>query len=410
MTPVQKWTLKLTEARGKLADALESAEPDAEEIKKLTLEVRHADEALTAAKLLEPETPATVITETRPHDDKLAELRESVNFGDYIDAALVRGGVTAGASLEYNRELGIPANKFDLALLAPKLETRAAINGDTDGSEQPWLDRVMAGSRADYLGVTFRGVAPGVAALPTFTAGADAAQRGRAQSKAASTFTLSVTEHKPTRMTSVGTYSIEDAMRVPGLVAAIRRDMLGAVATQMDKAIFEGDDSSDEDPADIAGFNTLLTGAQAKTLTQVNKVKAELVLGLMDDFVDGVYAYDVADLRIVTAVPTYLLWGTTIQNSTVSNETVAQFLRAAGATWTVKNGLGGTTGANALGFIAGLPIGIEGAAVASVWQEAQFLIDEHTDSGTGEIDLILNTLWAFSIPRTANFAKMSYVA
>ena len=47
MTPVQKWTLALTEARGKLADALDAAEPDAEAVRTLSLEVRHADEALT---------------------------------------------------------------------------------------------------------------------------------------------------------------------------------------------------------------------------------------------------------------------------------------------------------------------------------------------------------------------------
>ena len=77
MTPVQKWTVKLSEARGKLADALEADEPDAEEIQKLTREVRQADEALTAATLLEPDTPAPVVTETRQYDSKLAELRAS---------------------------------------------------------------------------------------------------------------------------------------------------------------------------------------------------------------------------------------------------------------------------------------------------------------------------------------------
>ena len=51
-----------------------------EEIQKLTREVRHADEALTAATLLEPETPEPVITETRQYDSKLAELRASVDL------------------------------------------------------------------------------------------------------------------------------------------------------------------------------------------------------------------------------------------------------------------------------------------------------------------------------------------
>ena len=105
MTPVQKWTLKLTEARGKLGDALEAAEPDAEEIQKLTREVRHADEALTAAKLVEPEPTEPVVTETRQYDSKLAELRAAVDLTKHVKAALAGTIAQGGPEAEYNAEL-----------------------------------------------------------------------------------------------------------------------------------------------------------------------------------------------------------------------------------------------------------------------------------------------------------------
>ena len=179
MTPVQKWTLKLTEARGKLSDALEVAEPDPEAIKQLTLEVRHADEALTAAKLLEPEQPGPVVTETRQHDSKLAELRASVDLTKHVKAALAGTIAQGGPEAEYNEELSIEAGWFPLDLLTRQLEDRAARDGDGAASQATWLDYLFAGTAADRVGVSFRPVASGVHHNPDIQRGARQAFSGR---------------------------------------------------------------------------------------------------------------------------------------------------------------------------------------------------------------------------------------
>ena len=75
MTPLQKLELRMSDLRKELAAALDADAPDAETVQGLTRELRAADDNLTAAKLLEPEIPAPVITETRQFDSKLAELR-----------------------------------------------------------------------------------------------------------------------------------------------------------------------------------------------------------------------------------------------------------------------------------------------------------------------------------------------
>ena len=87
MTPVQKWTLKLTEARGKLGDALDAAEPDTEAIQALTREVRHADEALTAATLLEPEP-----TGARHHRDPAVRFQARRTAGIRRSGKARQGG------------------------------------------------------------------------------------------------------------------------------------------------------------------------------------------------------------------------------------------------------------------------------------------------------------------------------
>ena len=178
MTPVQKWTLKLTEARGKLGDALDADEPDAEAIQTLTREVRHADEALTAAKLLEPEQPAPVITETRQHDSKLSELRASVDLSKHVKAALAGTIAQGGPEAEYNEELKIEAGWFPLDLLTRNLEERAARDGDGAASQASWLDYLFAGSAAERVGVSFRPVASGTHTIPTFSAAPSGVQRG----------------------------------------------------------------------------------------------------------------------------------------------------------------------------------------------------------------------------------------
>ena len=267
MTPVQKWTLKLTEARGKLGDALEVAEPDPEEIQRLTREVRHADEALTAAKLLEPETPAPVITETRQFDSKLAELRASVDLDKHVKAALAGTIAQGGAEGEYNAELKIEAGWFPLDLLTRNLEERAARTGDGAASQATWLDYLFAGTAADRVGVSFRPVASGVHTIPTFSAAPSGTQQGRAEAVAEGTFTLAVSEMTPTRSAVYGIYSVEDESRLAGMSDAMVRAMSGGIASAVDLAIFKGDNGPTEASADIAGFQTALAAAQEVTIT-----------------------------------------------------------------------------------------------------------------------------------------------
>ena len=78
-----------------------------------------------------------------------------------------------------------------------------------------WLDRVFHGTAAERVGISFRPVAPGVAAYPVTTAGGDSGQQGRTQAVTESTYTVAVTEIKPARRALHGIYSIEDDMRLP---------------------------------------------------------------------------------------------------------------------------------------------------------------------------------------------------
>ena len=122
----------------------------------------------------------------------LLELRSRVRVGEYVAAALENRGLV-GAAAEYNAELGYNDGGAHLPweLVAPDVEQRTVtIDGleyRQDVATAPgvtnrrpggrFLDRVMAGTHADYLGITFDSVAVGEPLHTVMTAGTTAAMR-----------------------------------------------------------------------------------------------------------------------------------------------------------------------------------------------------------------------------------------
>ena len=148
------------------------------------------------------------------------------------------------------------------------------------------------GTAAERVGISFRPVSPGVAAFPVTTAGGAPQQRGRTQAATARTYTVAVTEIKPARRAVHGVYSIEDDARLPGLGAAIERDMRMAMVESVDLAVFKGDANANEDTADVVGMQT--AAITEATLTQANSKKADEVLEFFLEYVDGKYAASLA--------------------------------------------------------------------------------------------------------------------
>ena len=312
MDIVQKAQLHISEVKAKITDLLETAEEKRGEdfdgdLEKAMKQVKPAEVQLQAALLAQPEETAEkvvekraeVVTETAEEKAEV-ELRSKVNFGRYIGAAMAGTGVTSGAEAELNAHLGLAENMFPLDLMVSPVEKRALRDGDADVMARSWVDRVFADSAAMRLGINFESVPPGVTAHPVLTAGGSGEQRGRTQAVGESTYSFVVSELKPTRNSVMGIYSIEDHARVPGLSDAILRDMREGIVEKVDRTIFRGDSTANEDTADIAGLETLTIGEE--TITQTNKVKADKTFEAFLSFVDGIYTTSLADLSVVAAV------------------------------------------------------------------------------------------------------------
>ena len=202
MNRVLKAQLALEGARnelGELLDVEERAESFDSDLATAKATITRLQGELAAAALIEPDaTETTTETVETTEDRALVELRERVEFSEYVKAALNNRGET-GAEREYNQATGIPEGYFPLAMMAGggEVEERAKRDGDAGASQATWLDRAFGATAADALGVTFQSVAPGVAAFPYTSAGGSPGQRGREQAAAESTYTVAVMELKP---------------------------------------------------------------------------------------------------------------------------------------------------------------------------------------------------------------------
>ena len=84
-------------------------------------------------------------------------------------------------------------------------------------------------------------------------------------------------------------------------------------------------------------------------------------------------------------------------------------MRGNGLTWTTRGGIETATTNGKFGAFVGLGNGIEGAAVAAIWNMGQLIRDPYSSANKGEVQLTLNYFWQLAFPRTANFKRMKFV-
>ena len=406
MTAAQKLRLKARKLAREFREWLAGDDYDAAELETRQAAVSAAEERADALEAAEAaENGPDRVTEEDAEARELRQLRGRVEVRRYIGAAM-EGGVVDGAEAEFNGALNMGAGSFPLRLLAP--ERRTTTDTEAGAMQGTWLDRLFAMTAAMRLGVSFRSVGPGVAAFPVTTAGASAAQRGRQEDAANAAWTVGVTEIKPSRNAVRAVFSVEDAARLRGLEDALRRDLRMALTEGVDRAIFKGDDGADENAADIVGLQTAAIGES--TLTQANKIKGDKTLAVFAAMIDGKHAAAPGDLRIVATVGANTLWLSTLHNAAADSETVAGFLRRAGLSWSVRGEIEAATADGDFGAFVGLGRGINGAAVAPVWDAARLIRDPYSEAASGEIALTLQTLWGFKLPRPANFKRLKFAA
>ena len=183
--------------------------------------------------------------------------------------------------------------------------------------------------------------------------------------------------------------------------------MRAAIVASVDLACFNGDTGANENVADVTGLAT--ASITETTITQADKVDAFETVAAFAALIDGLYATTPADLNIVSTVGANTLWMSTQANAN-RNETVAQVLAGNGLSWMARGGIAADSDADEFGAFVGLSRGMDGSAIAAVWNSGELIRNPYSKADSGEVELVLNYLWQLAIPRTANYKRLKFVA
>ena len=381
MTPTQKIQIRMSETREKANDlaAAESAD-DISRRDKLTAELKAQEVELRAA--IEADDAADTPPETR----EWADVSGRFDLGEMFEGVMEHRA-SSGAIAEVQKERGLAANAIPTEMLMEKRAVTPA-PGDVGQSQSEITGFVFPQSVAAFMGIPSPVVPVGDATFPVLTSdpAAGVPAENAAQSETTGAFTADVLT--PGRIQASFSWSRESAGRFSMMGDALREALQGGIADKLDKEILQG-------------TNGLLTGtnldnhAQAAASTYANYV-AELLYAR----VDGRYAFDLAEIRVVMGSDTFGNAATKLPTNGEEN-----------ALARIRNDSGGVrVSANVPATAnnkqnAVVRLGTRADMVAPVWGAVILIPDEITLASKGQVQLTAVLLHAVKILRVGGFYK-----
>ena len=261
--------------------------------------------------------PAAIDAEERER----REIRSRATVAGYLTAALRRQGVT-GAEAEYADACGCPGQMPVGMLFDRPAETRAAATvaaAAVAETPMPTAGQVFVSPLASALGIMTPTVPAGTAAFPYVSTGVSPATVAAGSAVADSSPAISAHTADQRRVSASFQFQAEDAAKLADLESTLRENLSAALAHAFDSQIVSGDNNSPnlhgllaQKPATAPGDNVVTTFA-----TLIDAVK---------DFVDGTYAEDFGQVRLVTS-PTVANFLTGLLRSATDPTSALEWLR-----------------------------------------------------------------------------------
>ena len=381
MTPTQKIQVRMSETREKVNDlaAAESAD-DISRRETLSAELKAQEVELRAA--IEADGVATTTSETR----EWADVSGKFDLGEMF-TNVIEHRASSGAIAEVQSERRLAPNDIPTEML---MEHRAvtAAPGDTGQTQNQIEGYVFPQSVAAFLGILSPVVPVGDTTFPVLTsdpAAGTPAENG-AQTESDGVFSADVLT--PARIQASFFWSREDAARMAGMGDALREALQGGIADKLDSEIMQG-------------TNGLLTATNLSNHARSSASNYNhYVENLMYARVDGRYAADLADIRVVMGSDTFANASTKLPTNGEENA-LARIRNDSGGV-RVSAHVPDTSGnkQNAL-----VRRGMRRDMVAPVWGNVTLIPDEITLAGKGQIQLTAVLLHAIKILRTGGFYK-----
>ena len=381
MTPTQKIQLRMSELRQKINDMPEIRVDDADKLaerQKLVDELKAQEVELRAA--------------IEADDDTTAETREWADVSSRFDLGemftnVIEHRASAGAIGEVQAERGLAPNAIPVEML---MEHRAVTPAPADvGQTQNAIEGfVFPQSVAAFMGIPSPIVPVGDATFPVLTSDPAAGTPAENAAQGETTGAFSADVLTPSRIQASFFWSREDAARMAGMGDALREALQGGISDKLDSEIMEG-------------TNGLLTGAILGNHARAAASDyAHYVAELLYGRVDGQYAADLADIRVVMGSATFANAATKLPAQGEEN-----------ALARIRNDSSGVRVSAHVPAVAGskqnalVRLGTRRDMVAPVWGGVTLIPDEITKAADGQIVLTAVLLHAVKLLRAGGFYK-----
>ena len=381
MTPLQKIQLRMSETREKMngmgavrdidGDGLAKFDGLAAEMKGLEAEFRTALEAEDS---------------TTSEASEWSDLSDKFDLGTMFDNVMEHRA-SSGAIAEVQAERGLGSNAIPTELL---MEHRAVTPapGDVGQNQNAIAGYVFPNSVADFLGIPSTMVPVGDATFPVLTSDPAAGTPAENAAKAETTGAFSANVLTPARIQASFFWSREDAARMAGMGDALREALQGGMADKLDSEIIQGTNG-------LLNGTILANHAESAASTYANYV-AKLLYGR----VDGRYAGDLADIRVVMGSATFGNAATKLPTNGEEN-----------ALARIRNDSGGVRVSAHVPAVASnkqnalVRLGARPDYASAVWGAVTLIPDEVTKADRGQIQLTAVLLHAVKLLRSGGFYK-----
>jgi len=273
-TRIQKRQSEIRQSLAELAAKDSPSDDETRSMNELDQEYRSNETRYRAALVAEDEERSSAGKELETRDaaefDRLIERFELRQAALYLDEGRALDGATAEVVQELRSQGGYRGVPIPWAALEQRAGETVASGTPNPRSTRPIIDRLFPASVAARMGGSMIAIQSGEAEYPVTTSSITAGWAATETGDVAGPTAYATTDRPLTPDHTLGIRAklTRKSMKQSGqaLEQAVRRDLNGAIAAELDRAVFQGSDSSGQPAgiiADASGYGIAETAIDA---------------------------------------------------------------------------------------------------------------------------------------------------
>ena len=277
--------------------------------------------------------------------------------------------------------------------MAEEFRTSGITPGPTNagGDQRPIIPAIFPQSVAAFLGINGQTVGVGEAAFAVVSTSASPGAPAEGSDQAHSAAAFESAALVPARLQASLFFSVEDAARIQGLSDSLRMNLADALSDELDDQILTNSTNGL-----LAGTN--LANNNTSTLDTFVTLKKRVVY----DSIDGQYAANAGDLRIVMGSATYGFAGSVYRGNNSDVDGIESITgKVAGVR--VSSHVPAVSG-NKQNLVVAR--GTAQHVAVALWSGMDLIEDPYSMAKSGEVILTARMLHAIKILRAAGYRKV----